>query len=106
MHELWTLENVAKEGYASYNFPKGPACVVPDPVLRAAETSFHCFPVVHALTNFASLILSSLYFDITKDCLYANTNRSQARRAVLTVLEQVKDSPEIWKLAHEGAYRF
>ena len=45
--------------------------------------------VVNALTHFTNIALSSLYFDITKDCLYANTPSSLERRAVVTVLEQV-----------------
>ncbi|KAH9477821.1 Isoleucine--tRNA ligase, mitochondrial [Psilocybe cubensis] len=67
MHELYTLEQTALEGYKSYNFPK----------------------VISALNNFANITLSSLYFDITKDCLYANTIESHERRAVCTVLEQI-----------------
>ncbi|KAG5634944.1 hypothetical protein H0H81_000255 [Sphagnurus paluster] len=67
MHELYNLEQTALEGYASYNFPK----------------------VINSLTNFANITLSSLYFDITKDCLYANSLASPERRAVVTVLEQV-----------------
>ncbi|KAG5716151.1 Isoleucyl-tRNA synthetase [Termitomyces sp. T112] len=66
MHELYTLEQTALEGYSSYNFPK----------------------VINSLTNFANITLSSLYFDITKDCLYANSLSSLERRAVVTVLEQ------------------
>lgn len=42
-----------------------------------------------ALGHFANITLSSLYFDITKDCLYANSTKSFERRAVVTVLEQV-----------------
>lgn len=45
--------------------------------------------VLNALTNFANVTLSSLYFDITKDCLYANAIDSLERRAVITVLEHV-----------------
>ena len=45
--------------------------------------------VVNALTNFANITLSSFYFDITKDCLYANSKENLGRRAVVTVLEQV-----------------
>jgi len=44
---------------------------------------------VVAVSNFANLTLSALYFDITKDCLYANKADSVERRAVSTVLEQV-----------------
>ncbi|KDR72627.1 hypothetical protein GALMADRAFT_73804 [Galerina marginata CBS 339.88] len=67
MHELYTLEQTALEGYRSYNFPK----------------------VISALNNFANTTLSSLYFDVTKDCLYANSIESQERRAIVTVLEQI-----------------
>ncbi|KAL0568341.1 isoleucine-tRNA ligase, partial [Marasmius crinis-equi] len=67
MHELYTLEKTALEGYASYNFPK----------------------VMTALTNFCNITLSSLYFDITKDCLYANAPSSLERRRVVTVLEKI-----------------
>ena len=33
--------------------------------------------------------MPSLYFDITKDCLYADSVTSFDRRAVVTVLERV-----------------
>ncbi|KAG6887858.1 hypothetical protein C0992_010462 [Termitomyces sp. T32_za158] len=66
MHELYTLEETALEGYSSYNFPK----------------------VINSLSNFANVTLSSLYLDITKDCLYADSISSLERRAVVTVLEQ------------------
>ncbi|KAG6909906.1 hypothetical protein DXG01_014426 [Tephrocybe rancida] len=66
MHELYTLEQTALEGYSSYNFPKA----------------------INSLTNFANITLSSLYLDITKDCLYANARSSLERRSVITVLEQ------------------
>ncbi|KAJ7755391.1 tRNA synthetases class I-domain-containing protein [Mycena maculata] len=67
MHELYNLEQVALEGYAQFNFAK----------------------VVAALSNFANITLSSLYFDISKDGLYANALDSSERRAVVTVLEKV-----------------
>ncbi|KAF9447135.1 isoleucyl-tRNA synthetase [Macrolepiota fuliginosa MF-IS2] len=70
MHELYTLQQVALDGYATYNFPK----------------------VMSALGHFANITLSSLYFDITKDCLYANSPASLERRAVVTVLEQILDT--------------
>ncbi|KAG6820906.1 hypothetical protein H0H93_009680 [Arthromyces matolae] len=66
MHELFTLEQTALQGYSSYNFPK----------------------VINALTNFANITLSSLYLDITKDCLYADSISSLERRSILTVLDQ------------------
>lgn len=52
----------------------------------------HCLTrhiVINHLNNFTNITLSSLYFDITKDCLYANGVDSLERRAVITVLEQV-----------------
>lgn len=45
--------------------------------------------VMTALTNFANVTLSSLYFDITKDVLYANSVLSVERRAVVDTLERV-----------------
>ena len=45
--------------------------------------------MVTALSNFTNTTLSSLYFDITKDTLYANTPGSIERRSVVTVLEKV-----------------
>ncbi|OJA11547.1 hypothetical protein AZE42_09681, partial [Rhizopogon vesiculosus] len=70
MNELYKLDQTATEGYASYNFPK----------------------VMNSLSNFANITLSSLYFDITKDCLYANDIQSVERRAVVTTLAAVLDS--------------
>ncbi|KAJ7484743.1 hypothetical protein FB451DRAFT_1364151 [Mycena latifolia] len=67
MHELYALEQTALEGYEQYNFAK----------------------VVAALSNFANGTLSALYFDISKDGLYANALDSVERRAVVTVLKQV-----------------
>lgn len=86
MHELYTLERTALEAYGSYNFPRGkhqhliPVCFAfNDP----------SFSVIHALNNFVNNTISSFYFDITKDCLYADSVNSRERRAVVTVLEQV-----------------
>ncbi|PPQ69799.1 hypothetical protein CVT24_003075 [Panaeolus cyanescens] len=70
MNELYTLEQTALEGYRTYDFPK----------------------VMNALNNFTNITLSSLYFDITKDCLYANSLSSIERRAVVTVLEKVLET--------------
>ncbi|KAJ7173766.1 tRNA synthetases class I-domain-containing protein [Mycena filopes] len=66
MHELHGLEQTALEAYSQFNFAK----------------------VVASLSNFANITLSSLYFDISKDGLYANAMDSFERRAVVTVLEQ------------------
>ncbi|KAI6099470.1 tRNA synthetases class I-domain-containing protein [Pisolithus croceorrhizus] len=67
MNELYKLEQSALQGYATYNFPR----------------------VMTALVNFANITLSSLYFDITKDVLYANDVCSFERRAVVDTLERI-----------------
>ncbi|KAJ7057865.1 tRNA synthetases class I-domain-containing protein [Mycena amicta] len=67
MSELYLLEKTAVEGYSQYNFAK----------------------VATALNNFVSITLSSLYFDISKDALYANALYSPERRAIVTVLEHL-----------------
>jgi len=70
MHELYELEQVALTSYAQYNFPK----------------------VISTLANFTNITLSSLYFDITKDSLYANSPSSLERRSTVTVLQLVLDT--------------
>ncbi|KAH9063221.1 isoleucyl-tRNA synthetase [Lactarius vividus] len=70
MHELYELEQTALNSYAQYNFPK----------------------VISTLTNFTNITLSSLYFDITKDNLYANSPSSLERRSTVTVLQLVLDT--------------
>jgi isoleucyl-tRNA synthetase len=68
MHELYELEQTALSSYAQYNFPK----------------------VISTLANFTNITLSSLYFDITKDNLYANNPSSLERRSTVTVLQIVR----------------
>ncbi|KAF7289886.1 hypothetical protein MIND_01363300 [Mycena indigotica] len=67
MSELYVLEKTALDAYSQYNFAK----------------------VTTALNNFATNTLSSLYFDISKDVLYANGLDSHERRAISTVLEHI-----------------
>jgi len=67
MHQLYELEQTAFSSYAQYNFPK----------------------VISTLSNFTNITLSSLYFDITKDNLYANSLSSMERRSTVTVLSHV-----------------
>ncbi|KAH6909637.1 tRNA synthetases class I-domain-containing protein [Coprinopsis sp. MPI-PUGE-AT-0042] len=67
MHELYNLEQTALDGYATHNFPK----------------------VVNALANFSNITLSSLYFDVTKDCLYADAEESFDRRKAVTVIHHI-----------------
>ncbi|KAI5121814.1 hypothetical protein M0805_009806 [Coniferiporia weirii] len=67
MRELLHLEQSVLVHYTQFNLPR----------------------VVQAISRFANTTLSALYFDITKDVLYANKGDSVERRAVVTVLEQV-----------------
>ncbi|KAH9849619.1 isoleucyl-tRNA synthetase [Lenzites betulinus] len=67
LHCLHTLDQTARAGYEAYNFPK----------------------VINQLSYFANIVLSSFYFDMNKDCLYAEQKDGLARRRVLTVLDQV-----------------
>ena len=46
-------------------------------------------PVIGELSYFANITLSSFYFDINKDCLYADRVDGVERRRVLTVLDEV-----------------
>ncbi|PSR78627.1 hypothetical protein PHLCEN_2v7374 [Hermanssonia centrifuga] len=70
MHKLYELESTSLEGYAKYDFAR----------------------VVSSLSNFANITLSSLYFHITKDCLYADAPNSIGRRAVVTVMDQILET--------------
>ncbi len=45
--------------------------------------------VINQLSYFANIVLSSFYFDINKDRLYAAHEQGLERRRVLTVLDQV-----------------
>ncbi|VDC07472.1 unnamed protein product [Peniophora sp. CBMAI 1063] len=67
MHRTWELEKTALEGYEAYNFAK----------------------VVNALTTYTTTTLSALYFDITKDALYASAPTSLERRRAVTVCRAV-----------------
>ena len=68
-----------------------------------------CTIVVNAVSNFANIRMSALYFDIMKDCLYADSVNNMERRSVVQVLRQVisfledilinelKQSTRFWK---------
>ena len=43
---------------------------------------------MNELSYFANITLSSFYFDVNKDCLYADRHDGIERRRVLTVLDQ------------------
>jgi isoleucyl-tRNA synthetase len=52
-------------------------------------------PVISTLTNFTNITLSSLYFDIAKDNLYANKASSPERRSTVTVFQHVRRDREL-----------
>ncbi len=54
------------------------------------EFAFH--KIYHALYDFATVDLSSIYFDVLKDRLYTSAARSQARRSAQTALYRVTDA--------------
>lgn len=85
MHELYKLERTALDGYATYNFAKGMCIFLFFGHTRADTPRI----VVNSLSNFANITLSALYFDITKDCLYADSTESLERRRIVTVLQHV-----------------
>ena len=63
--------------------------------VRVVSVSYRCAvnastQVALPLSRFVTTTLSSLYFDVTKDILYADALDSPRRREVLTILEQVK----------------
>jgi isoleucyl-tRNA synthetase len=60
-----------------------------DEIVRAGYAEFDFKRVFHALLNFCVNDLSAFYFDIRKDALYCDPYDSLARRAALTVLDQL-----------------
>ncbi|WP_212525521.1 isoleucine--tRNA ligase [Actibacterium sp. MT2.3-13A] len=65
LHRLAELDHKVRTGYAAYDFQG----------------------VFQTLFNFATVDLSSFYFDIRKDALYCDGDDSLNRRAALTVLD-------------------
>ncbi|KAG9052648.1 isoleucine-tRNA ligase [Serendipita sp. 407] len=64
LNELWNLERDAKQAYDTFAFHE----------------------VVASLSRFVNATLSSLYFDVSKDVLYADPSSSPNRLAILYVL--------------------
>jgi isoleucyl-tRNA synthetase len=60
------------------------------PLFFGALSELELSTVISTLTNFTNITLSSLYFDITKDNLYANSPSSLERRSTVTVLQIVR----------------
>jgi len=67
-----------------------------DGVVRKAYDAFDFKRVFSALSNFSTVELSSLYFDIRKDALYCEPFSSPKRRACLTVLDTLFECLTVW----------
>ncbi|KXN89152.1 Isoleucine--tRNA ligase [Leucoagaricus sp. SymC.cos] len=93
MHELYSLQQLFLD-CNDIDRPNNPV-------------AFEFSRVMTALVYFANITLSSFYFDIRKDTLYAESINSLERRGVLTVLEKILDtmtaiySPVLPHLAEE-----
>ncbi len=74
LHRLAELDDLVREGYASYDFNK----------------------VFHALFNFCTVDLSAFYFDIRKDSLYCDRPDAERRRACRTVLDHLFSYLTAW----------
>ncbi|GAA5931611.1 isoleucine--tRNA ligase ISM1 [Sporobolomyces koalae] len=70
LHELYTLDQTAREAFSLYQFNRA----------------------YQALSNFSNSTLSSFYFDVTKDTLYADSRSSIARRHVIYTLQKILDT--------------
>ncbi|GAA6026796.1 hypothetical protein JCM8097_005868 [Rhodosporidiobolus ruineniae] len=70
LHELYELDQTAREAFAEYQFNKA----------------------YQALSTFSNSTLSSFYFDVTKDSLYADSKSSLSRRHIVHVLQKVLDT--------------
>ena len=67
-----------------------------EPAIRKAYADFDYKKVVQLLAPFMTVDLSAFYFDIRKDTLYCEPISSTARRACLTVLDQVNRCVTLW----------
>jgi len=67
-----------------------------DPLVREAYDDFDYKRIFAALNAFMTVDLSAFYFDIRKDALYCDPVSSIARKACLTVLDQLFRATVIW----------
>lgn len=67
LRQLYVLEKGALEAYSTYNFQK----------------------VVHSVSAFTNNVLSSFYFDIMKDTLYAESPNSPARQLATSMMSEI-----------------
>ncbi|QPG75470.1 hypothetical protein FOA43_002825 [Brettanomyces nanus] len=73
LSEAYDLEKACLKSYQSYNYSK----------------------IVKDVNHFVNSVLSSIYFDIKKDCLYTDQRESLRRRATQTTLLEVLKTLEI-----------
>ena len=67
-----------------------------DQLVRQAYADFDYKRIFAALNAFMTSDLSAFYFDIRKDTLYCDPISSRARRACLTVLDQLFRATVVW----------
>jgi isoleucyl-tRNA synthetase len=67
-----------------------------DQLIRQAYADFDYKRIFAALNAFMTSDLSSFYFDIRKDTLYCDPISSRARKACLTVLDQLFRTTVVW----------
>ena len=85
LNELYELDQVAREAYNSYAFNRGWCS---QPIIKASLA--HNSLAAHAaLMAFSNSTLSSLYFDVTKDSLYADAKSTPRRQQILFTLQTV-----------------
>ena len=67
-----------------------------DQVIRAAVNDFDFDRMYHAIFQFCTIDLSSLFFDIRKDALYCDAPTTTRRRAARTVLDEAFNHLVTW----------
>ncbi|TAK48341.1 MAG: isoleucine--tRNA ligase [Xanthobacteraceae bacterium] len=67
-----------------------------DALVRRAYVDFDYKRIFAAITSFMTSDLSAFYFDIRKDTLYCDPYSSVARKAALTVIEQLFRCTTVW----------
>lgn len=92
LHELYELDQTAREAFSTYQFNKGARRL---PLLLSADALTPItlpLAAYQALSAFSNSTLSSFYFDVTKDTLYASSLSSLARRHIIATLHTVYDT--------------
>lgn len=67
-----------------------------DTKIRTSYQSYAFSEALHEIINFATIDLSSYYFDIRKDCLYCDPQSSHERQATLYVINEVYNRLTRW----------